>query len=142
VADLAIESLAASFDQVLEVTGVDRAAVAGVGLDTPGPASADGILSSRGATNFAHPGWGGFNIRVALEERLGLPVVYTNDANAATLYAHYARFGDDAPKHSPVAVIVGTGLGGGLVEAGPGGGGGRGAGRGGPGGERGSRHGG
>ncbi len=45
-------------------------------------------------------------------------MVYTNDANAATLYAHYARFGDDAPHHSSVAVIVGTGLGGGLVEGG------------------------
>jgi glucokinase len=115
---LAIESLASSFGQVLEVTGVDPAAVAAVGLDTPGPASADGVLSSRGGTNFGHPGWAGFNIRAALEERLRLPVVYTNDANAATLYAHYARFGDDAPQHSSVAVIVGTGLGGGLVEAG------------------------
>jgi glucokinase len=92
--------------------------VAAVGLDTPGPASADGVLSSKGATNFRHHGWGGFNIRAALEQRLGLPVVYINDANAATLYAHYARFGDDAPHHSSVSVIVGTGLGGGLVEAG------------------------
>ncbi len=116
--DVAIESLAASFAQVLDVTGVDRAAVAAVGLDTPGPASADGVLSSKGATNFRHPGWGGFNIRTALEERLGLPVVYINDANAATLYAHVARFGDNAAHHSSVAVIVGTGLGGGLVEAG------------------------
>ena len=116
--DRAIESLAASFDQVLDVTGVDRPAVSAVGLDTPGPASADGVLSSKGATNFGHPGWGGFNIRAALEEALGLPVVYTNDANAATLYAHYARFGEDAPHHSSVAVIVGTGLGGGLVESG------------------------
>jgi glucokinase len=116
--DPALDSLAASFEQVLDVTGVDRAAVAAVGLDTPGPASADGVLSSKGATNFRHPGWGGFNIRAALEKRLGLPVVYTNDANAATLYAHYARFGEDAPHHSSVAVIVGTGLGGGLVEAG------------------------
>ena len=116
--DLAIESLAASFGQVLDVTGVDRAAVSAVGLDTPGPASADGVLSSKGATNFGHPGWRGFNIRAALEEELALPVVYTNDANAATLYAHYARFGEDAPHHSSVAVIVGTGLGGGLVEAG------------------------
>ncbi len=32
----AIEALAASFDQVLEVTGVPRAVVHGVGLDTPG----------------------------------------------------------------------------------------------------------
>ena len=114
----AIEALAASFDQVLEVTGVPRGVVHGVGLDTPGPASADGVLSSRGGTNLGHAGWAGFNIRAALEERLSLPVIYTNDANAAALYAHYARFGAAAPRHSSVAAIVGTGLGGGLVEAG------------------------
>jgi len=117
--EVAITALADSFDQVLQVTGVGRAEVRAVGLDTPGPASADGVLSSRGATNFGHPEWGGFNIRAALEERLGLPVVYTNDANAAALYAHHTRFGQDAAaQHSSVAAIVGTGLGGGLVEAG------------------------
>jgi glucokinase len=116
--DVAIAALAASFDQVLDVTGIGRAEVRAVGLDTPGPASADGVLSSRGATNFGHPGWGGFNIRAALEDRLGLPVVYTNDANAAALYAHHARFGAEAGRQSSVAAIVGTGLGGGLVEAG------------------------
>ncbi len=116
--EVAITALAGSFEQVLQVTGVGRAEVRAVGLDTPGPASADGVLSSRGATNFGHPDWGGFNIRAALEERLGLPVVYTNDANAAALYAHHARFGPAAAEHSSVAAIVGTGLGGGLVEAG------------------------
>ncbi len=115
---VAIGALADSFDEVLQVTGIERAQVRAVGLDTPGPASADGVLSSRGATNFGHPEWGGFNIRAALEERLGLPVVYTNDANAAALYAHHARFGPAAAEHSSVAAIVGTGLGGGLVEAG------------------------
>jgi len=45
-------------------------------------------------------------------------VVYANDANAAALYAHYARFGADSARHSSVAAVVGTGLGGGLVEAG------------------------
>jgi glucokinase len=116
--EAAIEALAASFDEVLRSTGVPRAVVHGVGLDTPGPASADGVLSSRGGTNLGHPEWAGFNIRAALADRLGLPVVYTNDANAAALYAHYVRFGADAPGHSSVAAIVGTGLGGGLVEAG------------------------
>jgi glucokinase len=115
--EVAIEALASSFGQVLDVTGVPRAAVRAVGLDTPGPASADGVLSSRGGTNLG-AGWGGFNIRAALEHRLGLPVVYTNDANAAALYAHYARFGPRAAQHSSVAVIVGTGLGGGVVESG------------------------
>jgi glucokinase len=53
--DAAIEALAGSFDYVLKVTGVARTAVRAVGLDTPGPASADGVLSSRGAANFGHP---------------------------------------------------------------------------------------
>ena len=89
-----------------------------MGLDTPGPASADGVISSKGATNFAQPAWRGFDVRGALEARLGLPVVYNNDANAAALYAHHVRFGAKAAGHSSVSAIVGTGLGGGVVEAG------------------------
>ena len=116
--DAAIEALAGSFDYVLKITGTARAAVRAVGLDTPGPASADGVLSSRGATNFGHPEWHGFDIRGALEARLGLPVVYINDANAAALYAHQVHFGAEAWRHSSVAAIVGTGLGGAVVEAG------------------------
>ena len=90
----------------------------GVGLDTPGPASADGVISSKGSTNFSMPEWRGFDIRGALEARLGLPVVYSNDGNAAALYAHHVHFGADAHRRSSVSVVVGTGLGGGLVESG------------------------
>ena len=89
-----------------------------MGLDTPGPAAADGVISSKGATNFAQPAWRGFDVRGALEARLGLPVVYNNDANAAALYAHHVRFGDKAAGHSSISAIVGTGLGGGVIEAG------------------------
>jgi glucokinase len=114
----AIQSLVDSVDQVLGLTGVPLTSVRAVGLDTPGPASADGIISSKGATNFGDAGWRGFDIRGALAERLGLPVIYNNDGNAAALYAHHVRFGDEADRHSSVSVIVGTGLGGGLIEAG------------------------
>jgi glucokinase len=115
----AIEALAGSLAQILERTGTDRALVRAVGLDTPGPVSADGIISSKGATNFAHPDWRGFDVRGALEARLGIPVLYNNDANAAALYAHYAHFGPDlAAQRSSVSVIVGTGLGGGVIERG------------------------
>src|SRR4029450_12964283 len=89
-----------------------------VGLDTPGPASADGVISSKGSTNFNQPEWRGFDIRGALETKLGLPVVYTNDANAAALYAHHLHFGVAAERRGAVAPIVGTGLGGGVVESG------------------------
>ncbi|HEX4018932.1 MAG TPA: ROK family protein [Frankiaceae bacterium] len=115
---VAVEALAHAFANVLEMTGVTPSAVRGVGLDTPGPASADGVISSKGSTNFSMPAWRGFDIRGALEARLGLPVVYSNDGNAAALYAHHVHFGADAPRRSSVSVVVGTGLGGGLVESG------------------------
>jgi glucokinase len=116
--EAAVEAMARALDNVLELTGLPLAAVRGVGLDTPGPASADGVISSKGATNFAQPAWRGFDVRGALEARLGLPVVYNNDANAAALYAHHVRFGAKAAGHSSVSVIVGTGLGGGVIESG------------------------
>src|SRR5258708_7430036 len=42
-----------------------------VGLDTPGPASATGLLSAKGSTNFVHPKGAGFDIREGLPQRLG-----------------------------------------------------------------------
>ena len=116
--DKAIQALVNSVEYVLGLAAVPRSAVRAVGLDTPGPASANGILSSRGATNFANPEWWGFDIRGALQDRLGLPVIYNNDGNAAALYAHHAKYGGESAQHSSVAAIVGTGLGGGVVEAG------------------------
>ena len=116
--DKAVASLVDSVEQVLGLTGVPLTSVRAIGLDTPGPASADGIISSKGATNFGDAGWRGFDIRGALAERLGLPVIYNNDGNVAALYAHHVRFGAESPRHSSVSAIVGTGLGGGLVEAG------------------------
>jgi predicted NBD/HSP70 family sugar kinase len=114
----AMQALADSVEQVLGLTGISRSAMRAVGLDTPGPASAEGVISSRGATNFVHPGWRGFDIRGALEDHLGVPVIYNNDGNAAALYAHHARFGEQSATRSSVAAIVGTGLGGGIVESG------------------------
>ena len=67
---VAIECLALAFDDVLAMTGVDRAAVRAVGLDTPGPASAAGVISSKGSTNFSQPAWRSFDVRSALEQRL------------------------------------------------------------------------
>ena len=114
----AVEALAEAMDNVLALTGVAIGRVAAVGLDTPGPASADGVISSKGATNFSAVEWRGFDFRTALEERLGIPVVYNNDGNAAALYAHHAHFGSDAALRSSVSAIVGTGLGGGVIENG------------------------
>src|ERR1700728_3155663 len=116
----AIEALALSFEQVLELTGTPREIVRAVGLDTPGPVSGEGVISSRGATNFGNPEWRGFDVRGALERALGIRVVYNNDANAAALYAHHVFFGagGEADRSSSVSAIIGTGLGGGVIERG------------------------
>ena len=116
--EAAVEALAEAFTGILTLTSTPLTLVRAVGLDTPGPAGADGVISSKGSTNFSQASWHGFDIRGALERRIGLPVVYNNDANAAALYAHHVHFGADAAAHSSVAAIVGTGLGGGVVEAG------------------------
>jgi predicted NBD/HSP70 family sugar kinase len=115
---IAIAAMRATFDAALEAAGVSAADVRGVGLDTPGPASAYGVLSTRGATNFSDPAWHGFDVRAALEAELGLPVVYNNDGNAAALYAHHVHFGPVSLERSSVSAIVGTGLGGGVIESG------------------------
>ncbi|GAA1761616.1 ROK family protein [Luedemannella helvata] len=115
---VAVEALAEAMANVLVITGTPVETVAAVGLDTPGPASADGVISSKGSTNFSSPEWWGFDFRGALEDRLGLPVIYNNDGNAAALYAHAQHFGALAPARSSVAAIVGTGLGGGVIESG------------------------
>jgi predicted NBD/HSP70 family sugar kinase len=114
----AVEQLAEAFTGILAITSTPLTLVRAVGLDTPGPASADGVISSKGSTNFNQVSWHGFDIRGALETRIGLPVIYNNDANAAALYAHHRHFGADALTTSSVAAIVGTGMGGGVVESG------------------------
>jgi glucokinase len=88
--------------------------VVAIGLDTPGPASAAGQLSARGSTNFVHPKWAGFDIREGLAHKLGKPVSYLNDANAAALWGHYAIFGATS-RETSISIVVGTGNGGGII---------------------------
>ena len=97
--------------------GIRRTDIVAVGLDTPGPASATGVLSRRGSTNFVHADWAGYDIRAGLESRLRVPVTYLNDGNAAALWGHVAIFGSENSATS-VSAIIGTGLGGGVVTGG------------------------
>jgi predicted NBD/HSP70 family sugar kinase len=88
--------------------------IVAVGLDTPGPASASGMLSAKGSTNFVHPNWAGFDVREALAKRLGKPVTYLNDGNAGALWGHFAIFGANS-RETSISVVIGTGLGGGII---------------------------
>jgi glucokinase len=72
--DICLQQIA---DGLIMAAGRARIAfddIAAVGLDTPGPASAAGVLSARGSTKFVHPDWAGFDIPRALAARLGKPV--------------------------------------------------------------------
>ena len=57
--------------------------------------------------------WRGVNLKAELEERVGLPVVIENDANAAA-WGEF-RFGAGHDVEDLLLVTVGTGVGGGLV---------------------------
>lgn len=94
--------------------GVALNDIVAVGLDTPGPASASGQLSAEGSTNFVHPNWASFDIRGGLAHKLGKPVSYLNDANAAALWGHYAIFGATSLETS-ISIVIGTGNGGGII---------------------------
>jgi glucokinase len=96
--------------------GIGPDDIAVVGLDTPGPASATGVLSARGSTNFVHPDWAGFDIRTALERAVGRPVTYLNDGNAGALWGHFSLFA--AELATSISAIIGTGLGGGVIVGG------------------------
>ena len=77
--------------------GVTIEDVIAVGLDTPGPASATGVLSAKGSTNFVHPQWAGFDLPGNLSIRLHRPVSYLNDGNAGALWGHFiASFSPNA----------------------------------------------
>ncbi len=115
--DVCLGQIAEGLDVACRTAGINRARIVAAGLDTPGPASAMGVLSRKGSTNFVHAGWASYDIRAGLESRLGLPVVYLNDCNAAALWGHVAIFGatNDA---TSISAIIGTGLGGGVIVGG------------------------
>ena len=98
----------------VEKAGVPLSALVAVGLDTPGPASAEGVLSARGSTNFAHPDWAGFDIPTNLSRKLGKPVTYLNDGNAGALWGHFTIFGANS-RATSITAVIGTGLGGGVI---------------------------
>ena len=125
VPSLVTEGPPAAIGAIVQVVSAALAAAAAqertvlaVGLDTPGPATAAGVISRRGSTNFSQEEWWGFDVRAAVEHALHLPVIYNNDGNAAALYAHQQHYGAESAKRSSVSAIVGTGLGGGVIEAG------------------------
>lgn len=112
--EVCLRQIADGLGLAVASVGRDIGEVAVVGLDTPGPASATGVLSAKGSTNFVHPDWAGLDLPAALARRLERPVTYLNDGNAGALWGHVSIFGSGAGK-TTISAIVGTGLGGGVI---------------------------
>ena len=112
--EVCLQQIADGLKIATDLAGVALDQIVAIGLDTPGPSSAAGRLSARGSTNFVHPMWAGFDIREGLAHKLGKPVSYLNDANAAALWGHYAIFGANS-RETSISDVVGTGNGGGII---------------------------
>jgi predicted NBD/HSP70 family sugar kinase len=93
--------------------------VAGLGIDSPGPADRNGKIQ-RSAN--MHPAWEDFQLRVEVQALLAdslgkkFPVTYENDCNAAALWESFTG----NPQGTEVMALLapGTGLGGGIVVEG------------------------
>ncbi len=110
-----LDQIAVGLQRAAVHAGIDFTDVVVAGVATPGPASVAGVLSAAGSTNFAHPGWAGFDLPARLSTQLRMPVVYLNDGNAAALWGHVAACGEKESTSTSITAVAGTGLGGGVV---------------------------
>lgn len=89
--------------------GLQEGQVAGVGIGSPGLIDAEhGVIVY--SNNIR---WEKVPLCGAVQERLGLPVCITNDANAAALGEHFCGAGKQFG--SMVFITLGTGVGGGVI---------------------------
>ena len=90
---------------------IEKEDVLGIGIGIPAPVTADGCIP--GAVNL---GWGPRSIKNDLENLTGLNVAVGNDADMAALGEMWLGGGKGAK--NMMMVTLGTGVGGGIIEAG------------------------
>lgn len=111
--DRTVETMLASFAQACAEAGVSAGDLHGLGLDTPGWVdSGNGIVPA--APQLV--GWRDVHITRILSDRLSIPVLLENDANAAALGENV--FGAGRGTRHMVYITVSTGLGGGIIADG------------------------
>lgn len=108
-ADSAVDRVGQVVDNINESLGsADAAAAAGLGA--PGPMDLDrGLLVAPPQL----PSWWDYPIRDRVADRLGLPVSFLNDANAAAFGEFW--LGSGREDRSMVLLTLGTGVGGGII---------------------------
>jgi len=109
VVDRIVHMVNDAIDEVVAAHGTTRAAVAGVGIGSPGP------LNRKTGTviNTPNLGWRNFPLRDLIANAVKLPCTLDNDANCAT-YGEW-WLGAGRGTQSLVGFTLGTGIGGGIV---------------------------
>ncbi len=106
----AMERVAQAVTRLLDQTGVQPKAIAGVGLGTPG---SQDIPKGMLIEPPNHPHWHHFPIVRCLEEKIGFKVSFANDANAAAFGEFWV--GTGKVHDSMILLTLGTGVGGGII---------------------------
>ena len=90
--------------------GISMGDLKSAGLGTPGPMDTDkGLILE--PMNLPH--WRHFPVRDRLSRDLGIPVAFTNDANAAAYGEYWVGSGRESK--SMIMLTLGTGVGGGII---------------------------
>jgi len=111
--DIVIDKMAQTVEQLLADAGLSRHDVVAVGIGTPGPAKySEGVIIK--STNM--PKFKNVPICRILNEKLGAPIVFDNDANVAC-WGEYAVGAGKGVKDM-VFFTLGTGIGGGIISNG------------------------
>ncbi len=103
-----LDDVAASIEDKLTASGIDKDEVQGIGVGVPGPITADGTV-----LQCVNLGWGVFNVAETLGAKTGFPVKAGNDANVAALGEMWQ--GGGKGYKNVVMVTLGTGVGGGII---------------------------
>ena len=106
-----LRDIAAEIQKCREKHNIPADGILGVGAGIPGPVTADGVVH-----RCVNLGWGVFDVRTALEETVGLPVVVVNDANAAAMGEAWK--GGGRGSENVVFITLGTGVGGAVISDG------------------------
>jgi glucokinase len=106
----AMQRVSASATELLSTIGLSKKDIARVGLGTPG---SQDIPKGMLIQPPNHPHWHHFPIVKCLEQAIGLPVSFANDANAAAFGEFWV--GTGAVYSSMVLLTLGTGVGGGII---------------------------
>ena len=106
-----LPDIAASIFEKMGELELVKENVIGVGIGIPAPVTSDGCIP--GAVNL---GWGPRSVKNDLEALTGFPVAVGNDADMAALGEMWLGGGKGC--QNMLMVTLGTGVGGGIIEAG------------------------